>query len=62
MHITMKKMKQKARYVTPRVTGASAMLLDLLCNSVRFNIQVKELENMNPIEGETSDEVFYFES
>lgn len=55
-------MKQKARYVTPRVTGASAMLLDLLCNSVRFNIQVKELKNMNPIEGETSDEVFYFES
>ena len=48
-------MKQKARYVTPRVTGASAMLLE-------FNIQVKELKNMNPIEGETSDEVFYFES
>ena len=52
-------MKQKARYVTPRVTGASAMLLDLLCQSVRFNIQVKELENVNA--SDTADEVFYFE-
>ena len=60
MHITMKKMKQKARYVTPRVTGASALLQDLICDSVRFNIQVKELENINA--DTQSDEVFYFES
>jgi len=58
----MKKMKKKARYVSPRVMGASALLLDLLCQSLRFNVQVKELENMNPIEDETPSEVFYFES
>ena len=57
----MKKMKKKARYVTPRVTGASAMLLDLLCNSVRFNIQIQELDNMNTVTGDDA-ESFYFES
>ena len=55
-------MKKKARYVSPRVLGASALLLDLLCQSLRFNVQVKELENMNPTGTDTPDEVFYFES
>lgn len=55
----MKKMKKKARYICPRIIGASALLQDLICESVRFNIQVKELENIN---ADTSDEVFYFES
>ena len=56
----MKKMKKKARYVSPRITGASALLLDLLCNSqVIFNVQVNELEHINATD---SDEVFYFES
>lgn len=54
------KMKKKARYVSPRVLGTSALLLDLICSSVRFNIQVKELENINA--DASSDEVFYFES
>ena len=58
----MKKMKKKARYVSPSITGASALLLDLLCQSLRFNVQVKELENMNPTGTDTPDEVFYFES
>lgn len=56
----MKKMKKKARYICPRVIGASALLQDLICDSVRFNIQVKELDNINA--DTTSDEVFYFES
>ena len=58
----MKKMKikKKVRYVSPRITGTSALLLDLLCASVRFNIRVSPLENMNAVED--SDEVFYFES
>ena len=56
----MKKMKKKARYICPRIIGASALLQDLICESVRFNIQVKELENINA--DTTSDEVFYFES
>ena len=56
------KIKKKARYESPRILGTNALLLDLICSSVRFNIQVKELENMNPIGNETSSEVFYFES
>lgn len=64
----MVKSKKKARYASPRITGTSALLLDLLCASVRFNIQVNPLENMNdpadPLKGvgEAADEVFYFES
>lgn len=53
-------MKQKARYVTPRVTGASALLQDLICASVRFNIQVRDLDNVNA--DSSADEIFYFES
>ena len=34
------------------------------CATVRFNVQVKDLENMNDSESESFDasEVFYFES
>ncbi len=61
----MKKTKSKAQYVSPRVTGASALLLDLLCSSVILNIQVKPLENMNDPSNPSGDyggESFYFES
>ena len=55
----MKKMKKKARYVSPRVLGASALLLDLLCDSqLRFNVQVKELENVNAADPDAGE---YFE-
>ena len=57
----MKKMKQKARYVTPRVTGASAMLLDLLCASVLMNVRVKPLDNINLKDGTADEEPMYFE-
>ena len=56
----MKKSKKKARYVSPRITGIGAMLLSLLCQSVRFNIQVNPLENVNA--DTSTDEIFYFES
>ena len=56
----MKKSIKKARYVSPRVLGTSALLLDLHCHSVRFNVQVKELENVNAVDD--SGEIFYFES
>ena len=62
------KMKKKVRYVSPRITGTSALLLDLICASVRFNIQVNPLENMNdptdPLKGtgDAAGEIFYFES
>lgn len=53
------KSNKKARYISPRVTGASALLLDLICQSVRFNIQVDELKNINA--DTESGESFYFE-
>ena len=56
----MMKMKKKARYVCPRVTGTGALLLNLICQSVRFNIQVNPLENVNA--DSDSGEIFYFES
>ena len=57
----MKKMKKKARYVCPRIIGASALLLDLLCDSqLRFNVQVKELENVNAAADPDAGEYFEF--
>ena len=56
----MKKSKKKAPYTSPCLTGTSAMLLTLLCQSVRFNIQVNPLENINA--DSDSGEIFYFES
>lgn len=56
----MKKTKKKARYTSPRIMGTSALLMSLICNSVIFNVQVRELENVNA--DTASDEVFYFES
>lgn len=63
----MKKMKKKARYVSPRITGTSAMLLSLICTSVKFNIHVNPLQNMNPVDDPLgldaeATETFYFES
>lgn len=55
------KTKKKVRYVSPRVTGASAMLLDLICASVRFNVQVNPLENINALDGTENEEPLYFE-
>lgn len=40
-------MKKKVRYVSPRVMGTSTLLLDLICASVRFNVQVNPLDNIN---------------
>ena len=50
-------MKKKARYICPRIIGASALLQDLICQSLRFNVQVEELENVNAV----SDSGEYFE-
>ena len=59
------KTKKKARYVSPRVTGTSALLLSLICMSLRVNVQVDELQNMNSSVGASSQgtpsDPFYFE-
>lgn len=60
--------KTRKTYQVPRAAVSEVDLEGLICNSVRFNIQVNELENMNdpnnPLNGvgEASSEVFYFES
>jgi len=58
---SMKKKKEKVQYVSPGITGTSALLSSLLCTSVIMNMQVKELDDMN-VETEEEAEKFYFES
>ena len=54
-------MKKKVRYVSPRVMGTSTLLLDLICASVRFNVQVNPLTNINALDGTDDEEPLYFE-
>ena len=61
----MLNLKAKKTYQAPHVTVADVDLEGLICQSVRFNLQVKELQNMNDPEdsdGSFNGEVFYFES
>lgn len=57
----MMDMKKKARYSSPCVTGTGTMLPDLLCASVRMNVRVKALENINEKDGTADEEPMYFE-
>ena len=52
------------KYQTPLVKEMPVVFESNFCATVRFNVQVKELENMNDPESESFDdtEVFYFES
>ena len=52
-------LQDKARYSRPCITGTGAMLSDLLCASVRFNVRVKALENINA--DDDNEEPMYFE-
>lgn len=61
-------LKKKKTYKAPLTAVSEVDLEGLVCSSVRFNVQVDSLENMNdpndPLNGtgEASGEVFYFES
>lgn len=57
----MVKSKKKTRYVSPRITRTSALLLNLICASVRLNVRVKALENINEKDGTAEEEPMYFE-
>lgn len=56
------------KYQAPSALVTHMALESNFCATVRFNIQVDELENMNdpnnPLKGvgDAADEVFYFES
>ena len=56
--------KTKKDYLAPRSVVAEVDLEGLICQSLRFNVQTKDLENMNDSESEHFDasEIFYFES
>ena len=57
----MVKSKKKTRYVSPQITRTSALLLSLICQSVRVNIQVDELKNINANNSGENPEPLYFE-
>ena len=56
------------KYQAPYAKVTHMALESNFCQTVRFNVQVKELENMNdPTDatkgiGDAAEEVFYFES
>ena len=56
------------KYQTPSVKVMQMALESNFCQTLRFNVQVKEWENMNdPTDakkgiGDAANEVFYFES
>ncbi len=56
------------KYQAPTALVTQMALESNFCQTVRFNVQVKELENMNDPEdalkgiGDAAEEVFYFES
>ena len=56
--------KKTRKYQAPAALVTHMALESNFCATVRFNVQVKELENMNDPESESFDdtEVFYFES
>jgi hypothetical protein len=54
-------MMKKRYYLSPRATFTEVDQEGLICASPVFNVQVKELKNMNLEEGEESED-FYFGS
>ncbi len=60
----IRRKKQSRMYHAPTARVTQMALESNFCQTVRFNVQVKELENMNDPNSENydADEVFYFES
>ena len=60
----IRRKKQSRMYHAPTARVMQMALESNFCQTVRFNVQVKELENMNDPNSENydADEVFYFES
>ena len=60
--------RKTRKYQSPFSKVTEVSFESNFCNTVRFNVQVKELENMNdpsnPLKGvgDAAEEVFYFES
>ncbi len=56
--------KKTRKYQAPVAFATHMVLESNFCQTIRFNVQVEELNNMNDsaTEGFDADEVFYFES
>ena len=52
--------RKTRKYHAPTAKVTQMALESNFCQTVRFNVQVKELEHMNDVED--SEEVFYFDS
>ena len=52
--------RKTRKYHAPSAKVTQMALESNFCQTVRFNVQVKELEHMNDVED--SEEVFYFDS
>jgi hypothetical protein len=61
----IRRKKQSRKYHAPSAKVTQMALESNFCQTVRFNVQVKELENMNDPndpDGVYNGESFYFES
>ena len=56
----IRRKKHSRKYHAPSAKVTQMALESNFCQTVRFNVQVKELEHMNDVED--SEEVFYFDS
>lgn len=53
---------KKRYYQSPRVTFVDVEQEGLICDSVRLNLRVKELDHVNDFDGDVAPEEFYFKS
>ena len=61
LDIMIIRFKTHRKYHSPRVITAEVDSLAALCTSVRFNVEVDELHNINADESYNGTEEFYFE-
>ena len=57
----MNKPKKKLRYVRPGITETDTLLSSIICSSVIFNIQIQELDDVDPA-AEDEAEKFFLDS
>ena len=54
----MKKKKKKVQYVSPGITGTGTLLSSIICTSVIFNLQIQELDDVDPAAEEEAEKFF----
>lgn len=54
----MNKPKKKLRYASPSITGTGTLLSSIICTSVIFNLQIQELDDVDPAAEEEAEKFF----